>query len=323
MDMKQPRPSDVLDAELRLHKIVVNTPILQSTRINTLVGGTVSVKLESLQHTGAFKFRGAYNCLSQLDSKRYPDGVLAYSTGNHGQAIATVGNRLGLRTTVVMPSDAPAVKRERAREQGANIILYDRKTESRKDIAKRLASAGTFAVIPPGDHPDVIAGQGTVALESLRALGQESVDLVMAPCGGGGLSAGTCLALDALRSKAEVWAVEPERFDDTRRSLVSGVREVNADSQVSICDALLAKTPALLPFSINQNRLSGVLTADDVHVLRAMRLLYEEFRVVVEPGGAVAMASLLANPAFLKGRHAVVIASGGNVDINIFLQAIG
>ncbi|WP_158938363.1 threonine/serine dehydratase [Burkholderia sp. S171] len=321
-DLISPVPFDVLNAAERLLGVAVQTPLLQSARLNELAGGTVFVKLESLQHTGAFKFRGAYNSMSRLERAQYPEGVLAYSTGNHGQAVATVGRILGIPVTVVMPSDAPQVKVEKARLQGATIVLYDRKTESREVIASRLSLSGKFALIPPGDHPHVIAGQGTAALEALSTLPADSVRVIVVPCGGGGLAAGTCLAADAVHSTAEVWAAEPDSCDDTRRSFKSGEREINLAAATSICDALLAPTPAILPFSINQRRLSGVITASDNQVLNAMRLLFEEFRVVVEPGGAVAVASLLANPSLLRGRHAVVIASGGNVDPQMFARAI-
>jgi threonine dehydratase len=322
MSFDPPRPDDVLDAAFMLRDVARQTPLLQSARLNELASGTVFVKLESLQYTGSFKFRGAYNSMARLDRGRFPRGVLAYSTGNHGHAVATVGKILNIPTTVVMPSDAPQVKVERARQQGAEVVLYDRKTQTREAIAALLHASGGFMLIPPGDHPHVIAGQGTAALESLQLLGRDGAELIVAPCGGGGLAAGTCLAADAFQSTAEVWAAEPEAFDDTRRSLESGKRESNAGSATSICDALLAPTPAVLPFSINQRRLSGVVTADDTAVLGAMRLLFDEFRVVVEPGGAVAVAALLANPSLLRGRRAIVLASGGNVDHPLFMRAI-
>lgn len=321
-DLIPPRPEDVLDAASRLLHVATPTPLLTSSRLDDLLGGKVFVKMESLQRSGAFKFRGAYNSMSRLDRSQFPKGVLAYSTGNHGQAIATVGKMLLIPTTVVMPSDAPRVKVERARLQGAEVVLYDRKTESREEIAARFHASGGYALIPPGDHPHVIAGQGTAALEALQCLGPGVAEIIVVPCGGGGLSAGTCLAADAVHSTAEVWAAEPEAFDDTRRSLQRGTRESNAAGATSICDALLAPTPAALPFSINRRRLSGVVTADDATVLKAMRILFEEFRVVVEPGGAMAVAALLANPTLLHGRKAIVIASGGNVDHQLFLEAI-
>ena len=221
-----------------------------------------------------------------------------------------------------MPYDAPSVKIAKARAQGAQVVLYDRRTERREEIAARIAGANPVAIIPPGDDPFVIAGQGTAAGEALQALSGTNVDVVLVPCGGGGLAAGTCLAVEAFRSRAEVWAAEPLAFDDTKRSLASGQREKNPRLDGSICDALLAPTPAVLPFAINRERLARVLVADDRQVLEAMRFAYEELRVVVEPGGAVGLAALLANPEALRGRTAVVVASGGNVDTGLFMRAL-
>lgn len=322
MDLTRPEAADVLDACERLEGVAIRTPLLRSDELDTRAGGKVFVKCESLQRSGAFKFRGAYNCLSRLDRAAYPGGVVAYSTGNHGQAVAAVGRMLGIPTTIVMPSDAPAVKIAKARRQGADIVLYDRHKERREEIAARIAGTTPVAVIPPGDDPFVIAGQGTAAVEALQALGGTEVDIVAVPCGGGGLAAGTCLAVEALRRKCEIWAAEPTDFDDTRRSLAAGRRERNQRLDGSICDALLAPTPAELPFAINRERLSRVLVADDAAVLEAIRFAYEELRVVVEPGGAVALAALLAQPGLLRGRTAIVIASGGNVDAAVFMQAL-
>jgi threonine dehydratase len=310
---------------MQLRDVAIDTPIVRSDLLDEITGAKVFVKLESLQHTGAFKFRGAYNCLSRLDRHDCPDGVVAYSTGNHGQAIATVGRMLGIATTVVMPSNAPANKVEKARIAGAQIVRYDRERQSREAVAAELATRGRFAVVPPGDHHHVIAGQGTVALEALTRLGPDAIDAIVVPCGGGGLSAGTCLAVEAAGSRAQVWAAEPAEFDDTRRSLASGNRETNPAGKVSICDALLAPIPAELPFSINSQRLSGVLAADDHAVMQAMAFCFEAFRVVVEPGGAVALAALMTDPAAasLRGKRVLVIASGGNVDAALFASAIG
>jgi threonine dehydratase len=322
MDLRRPEAVDVLDAHERLYGVAIQTPLLRSDELDARVGGKVFVKCESLQRSGAFKFRGAYNCLSRLERKNYPGGVVAYSTGNHGQAVATVGRMLGIPTTIVMPHDAPSVKIARARTQGAQVVLYDRRTERREDIAARIADTNPVAIVPPGDNPFVIAGQGTAAGEALQALSGTNVDVVLVPCGGGGLAAGTCLAVEGFRSKAEIWAAEPTAFDDTRRSLASGQREKNPRLDGSVCDALLAPTPAELPFAINRERLSRVLVADDAQVLEAMRFAYEELRVVVEPGGAVGLAALLADPEALKGRTAIVIASGGNVDAALFMRAL-
>lgn len=325
LSYQTPVANDVRDAAMQLRDVAIDTPIVRSDLLDEITGAKVFVKLESLQHTGAFKFRGAYNCLSRLDRHDCPDGVVAYSTGNHGQAIATVGRMLGIATTVVMPSNAPANKVEKARIAGAQIVRYDRERQSREAVAAELATRGRFAVVPPGDHHHVIAGQGTVALEALTRLGPDDIDAIVVPCGGGGLSAGTCLAVEAAGSRAQVWAAEPAEFDDTRRSLASGNRETNPAGNVSICDALLAPVPAELPFSINSQRLSGVLAADDHAVMQAMAFCFEAFRVVVEPGGAVALAALMTDPAAasLRGKRVLVIASGGNVDAALFASAIG
>ncbi|WP_438390994.1 threonine ammonia-lyase [Caballeronia sp. DA-9] len=324
LSYQTPVTQDVFDAAARLRDVAIETPIVRSDLLDEITGARVFVKLESLQHTGAFKFRGAYNCLSRLDRAACPDGVVAYSTGNHGQAIATVGRMLGIPTTVVMPSNAPENKVEKARLAGARIVRYDRERQSREEVAAELATQGRFAVVPPGDHHHVIAGQATVALEALARLGHDALDAIVVPCGGGGLSAGTCLAVEAAESDAQVWAAEPAAFDDTRRSLASGMRESNPSGAVSMCDALLAPIPAELPFSINSQRLAGVLVADDQAVARAMAFCFEAFRVVVEPGGAVALAAMMADPAAsaLRGKRVLVIASGGNVDAALFASAI-
>jgi threonine dehydratase len=325
LSFQTPTVRDVFDAANLLKNVAVDTPLVRSDLLDEITGARVVVKLESLQHTGAFKFRGAYNCLSRLDRSLCPDGVVAYSTGNHGQAIATVGRMLGIPTTVVMPSNAPENKVEKARLAGARIVRYDRERQSREEVAAELSRSGRYTIVPPGDHHHVIAGQGTVALESLERLGASEVDAIIVPCGGGGLAAGTCLAVEAAGSRAEVWAAEPADFDDTRRSLASGARETNPAGRVSICDALLAPVPAELPFSINSSRLAGALAAEDNAVRRAMAFCFEAFRVVVEPGGATALAALMADPAAsaLRGKRVLVVASGGNVDATLFASAIG
>jgi threonine dehydratase len=322
VNSRHPRAEDVLDAHERLRGTVIETPLLRSDEVDARVGGKVFLKCENLQVSGAFKLRGAYNCLSRLDRSAYPGGVVAYSTGNHGQAVATVGRMLGIPTAIVMPSDAPRVKIAKAQARGASIVLYDRHKERREDIAASMAERNPVAIVPPGDDPFVVAGQGTAAGEALRSLSGTDVDVVLAPCGGGGLAAGTCLAVEAHRSKAEVWAAEPADFDDTRRSLASGQRECNSKVDGSVCDALLAPTPAELPFAINRDRLSRVLVADDATVLAAMRFAYEELRLVIEPGGAVGLAALLSNPGCLRDKTAVVIISGGNVDAALFMRAL-
>src|SRR5471032_219182 len=324
LSYRMPTTQDIREAAALLSGVAVLTPVVRSDALDVLTGAQVFVKLESLQHTAAFKFRGAYNCMARLDRASCPDGVIAYSTGNHGQAIATVGHMLSIPTVVVMPSNAPENKIEKARRAGARIVTYDRERQSREEVAEVLAREGQYQVVPPGDHHHVIAGQGTLALEALEQVGGD-VDAIIAPCGGGGMSAGINLAVEAAGSRAQVWAAEPSEFDDTRRSLASGQREMNASGRVSICDALLAPTPAELPFSINSQRLAGVLIASDDAVRRAMAFCFETFRVVVEPGGAVALAAMMSDPVAhaLKGKRVIVVASGGNVDATLFAEAIG
>lgn len=315
-----PVAGDVLDAAGRLSTAAIVTPLLNSPDLDARLGGRVLIKAENLQRTGAFKFRGAFNCLSRLDPRRFPGGVVAYSTGNHGQAIATVARMLGLQATIVMPIDAPAVKVAKARQQGARIELYDRRTQSREEIATAIAGQSAAAIIPPGDNRYVVAGQGTAALEALRQAGGP-IDAILVPCGGGGLTAGTCLAVEAAGSPAEVQPVEPTDFDDTRRSLLAQARVTNAAVDGSICDSLLARLPAELPFAVHRHRVGPGLVATDHEVLVAMRVAFEEFRVVLEPGGAVALAAALADPEGLRGRTTLIIASGGNVDADVFARA--
>lgn len=321
MDLRVPNPQEVLEALDHLKTIATRTPVIRSDELDRITGGKILIKCENLQRSGAFKFRGAYNRLSRLSSSEASAGVVAYSTGNHGQAVATVGRLLGVQTTIVMPQDAPAIKIAKARREGAEVVLYDRATQTREDIAARIATGRPVTIVPPGDDPLVIAGQGTVAAEFL-ADGIDP-DIIVVPCGGGGLAAGTILATRAMNSRAQVWAAEPLLFDDTRRSLESGSRETNASLAGSICDALLAPTPAVLPFEINRQGLARVLVADDSAVLSAMRFAYEELRIVLEPGGATALAALLAQPALFSGKTVVVIASGGNVDPHTFTSALG
>jgi len=323
MDLRTPSAPEVLDAQQRLNGIAVRTPLLRSDVLDEQLGLRLFVKAEGLQHTGAFKFRGAYNCLARLSPGAYPGGVVAYSTGNHGQAIATVARMLRLKATIVMPVDAPRVKMVAAERQGATVVTYDRQTQRREAIAGEIAQRVGALIVPPGDHPDIITGQGTACLEALQDLAPSTtVDAVVVPCGGGGLAAGTCLAVAAHGGQSAVWAAEPEGFDDTRRSLAAGERLVNARLSGSICDALLAPTPAELPFTINRGGLAGVLTATDSQVLAAMRLLFRELRLVAEPGGAVALAALLAQPELFAGKTVVALVSGGNVDPQVFVEAL-
>lgn len=322
--LRVPRFADVERAAAAIAPHVRRTPLLRWAALDAIAGGPVWLKLENLQITGSFKLRGAFNALLALTADERAQGVVAYSTGNHGQAIAWAARHLGVAATIVMPVDAPRNKVAKALAQGAQVVHYDRTRESREDIGLRLLAETGGTLVPPGDHPDVLAAQGTVALEALQDLPPEARDtlgLFVAPCGGGGLMAGCCLALDALAPGARRVAVEPAGFDDTVRSLATGRRETNAPDARTLCDALQAVTPAELPFAINQPLLTGAVAVTDAEVAHAMRFALQELRLVVEPGGSVALAALLAGHLPLQGQGAVVVLSGGNVDLSV-LQGV-
>lgn len=311
--------ADVLSAARRISGYAVHTPLIECPALNQLTGGRVFLKLENLQRTGAFKFRGAVARLSQLAQQGKTD-VIAYSTGNHGQAIATAARIFGLNATIVMPADAPRSKVARAEEAGATIRFYDRRHELREEIAAELCARQGGVIVPPGDDPVIIAGQGTAALEAVRDLHELGLvpDVFVTPCGGGGLAAGCATVLREISPATALYAAEPALYNDTEMSLAARERLPVADRNVrSICDALLAPIPAELPFSINGDALRGVVTATDEQVLRAMRFALDEMKVLIEPGGAVALAAVLEGRPVLKGKSAIVLCTGGNVDPEI------
>jgi threonine dehydratase len=315
-----PTVADVEAAAARLEGVARRTPLLESETLNRRLGGRVLFKAECLQHTGAFKFRGAYNTLAQIEA----GDVVAYSSGNHALGVAAAAALLGRRATIVMPADAPAIKIEGTRAYGAEVRLYDRWRESREDIGAEIAARTGAALIKPYDDPRIIAGQGTVGLEiaeQARAAGAVP-DAALVPCGGGGLIAGCGLALRAALPAIEVLAVEPEGFDDTARSLASGRRETNPQGARSICDALLLPTPGELTFALNREQLAGGLVVSDDDALRAMAAAFRELKLVVEPGGAVGLAALLGGRFALRGRTMAVVLSGGNVDPALYTQAL-
>ena len=317
-EMRVPVFADVERAAGALAPHVVRTPLLRSARLDALAGAPVWIKPECLQVTGSFKARGALNALLAMDAAARARGVVAYSTGNHGQAIAWAAKRLGVEATIVMPVDAPRNKVDRALAQGARVVHYDRRHESRETIGMRLLAETGGTLVPPGDHPDVLAAQGTLALEALQDLpsaARRNLGTFAAPCGGGGMLAGCGLAIEAISPDTRIVAAEPAAFDDTVRSLRSGQRETNPAGAASICDALQAVTPAELPFAINGRYLDAAHAVTDGEVATAIRFALEELRLLVEPGGAVALAALLAGYIDLKGRDAVVVLSGGNIDL--------
>ena len=316
--MIPPTHEDVRAALARIAPFVTHTPMLRSAALDRITGGTIVLKPESLQRTGSFKFRGATNATQRLDPAVRARGVVAPSSGNHGQALACAAHGLGIPCTIVMPADAPRIKVENTRAWGATIIRYDRATDDRLAIAQSVVDRTGATLIPPFEHPDVIAGQGTLALELLADAGPLEVLLVCT--GGGGMVAGCALAVE--RTGTQVYAVEPAESDDTTRSLLSGVRERNAPGGSLLCDALLTEQPGALTFSINQPRLAGGLVVTDAEVLDAIRFAFLELKLVIEPGGVVALAALLAGRIDVRGRRVGAVLSGGNVDPATFACAL-
>lgn len=305
--------SDIQQAAERLEGHAVRTPLLECDALNALCGGRVLIKAEVLQRTGSFKFRGAFNKLLSLDSQERQRGVLAFSSGNHAQGVACAARMLGVQATIVMPADAPQIKILRTREYGARVVLYDRYKDDREAIAAQLASESGAITVKPFDDPLIMAGQGTAGLEITQQT-DAPLDLLLTPCGGGGLIAGVGTAVKAYYPSVEIYAVEPLEFDDTARSLALGERVENSPHARSICDALLSPTPGELTFAVNRQLLAGALSVSDADARQAMAFAFEHLKLVVEPGGAVALAALLAGKVRLEGRTAALVLSGGNVD---------
>jgi len=315
---------EVQAAALRLAGVARRTPLLAGTVLDELTGGRVLLKLESLQHTGSFKIRGAYNRLVQLDNDARRAGVVAFSSGNHAQGVAAAARMLGIRATIVMPSDAPCTKLENTRALGAEVVLYDRVRENREQIAAKLAADRGATLVPAFDDPQVIAGQGTTGLELMQQAGELGLkpDQVLVPCSGGGLVSGSALAIRALSPATSVYGVEPEAFDDTRRSLAAGRLMTNPAEAQSICDALQSSPPGKLTFALNRELLAGIFTVSDPEVEAAMAYAFRHLRLVVEPGGVVALAAVLAGKLPLHGRTTALVVSGGNVDLATFVAAL-
>ena len=311
-----PTIADVEDARTRLLGHARRTPLLAATPLDATTGGRILFKLETLQHTGSFKFRGAYNRLARLDSEARLRGVVAYSSGNHAQGVAAAARLLDVPATIVMPRDAPRIKLDNTRALGATVVEYDRDRESREEIAERIALERKSVVVPAFDDPDIVAGQGTVGLEiaeQCAALGATPDDVVVC-CSGGGLVAGIALALEARSPGTRVWTAEPADFDDHRRSLAAGRRLRNERLSGSICDALMAPTPGEITFEINRRLLAGGLAVTDDEAREAVAWAARTLKLVVEPGGAVGLACVRAQRLPTRGRTVVVVLTGGNID---------
>ena len=324
MTSTPPSFADIEAAASRLAGHAVATPLLEAPLLNRRLGGRLLVKAECLQLTGSFKFRGAFNKISRLDEAARRRGVIAYSSGNHAQGVAAAAHLVGAPAVIVMPQDAPAIKLANTRAWGAEVITYPRHGGNREAIAQEIARTRGLTMIPPFDDPEIIAGQGTVGLEIARqteALGVRP-DRVVVCCGGGGLTAGTATALHELLPQTTISTAEPEGWDDTRRSLETGSRQRVDAPTPSVCDALLAPTPGELTFAINRDLVSNGYAVSEREVGEAMALAQSFLKIVLEPGGAAALAAVTGGQAALDGGTAVVVASGGNVDPALFCDLI-
>jgi threonine dehydratase len=319
-----PTAADVDAAARRLDGVALRTPLLSSAALDAMTGGRVFLKAETLQHTGSFKFRGAYNKLAAIPPDRRSGGVVAYSSGNHAQGVAAAARLLGMPCVIVMPGDAPRAKRERTAVLGAEIVLYDRVRDDREAIAEAIAARRGATLVPPYDDALIIAGQGTAGreiVEDLSALGLKP-DVVVVTASGGGLTAGIALAVKARVPTAALYTAEPQGFDDHARSFRSGQREQNAALTGTICDALMARMPGQLTFAINRSLVGAGVAASDQEVAAAVAFAFAELKLVVEPGGAVALAALMTRKIDVSGKVAVAVLSGGNVDPDLFSRLV-
>jgi threonine dehydratase len=317
-------PADIDAAARVIAPFAIRTPLLSSPVLSERVGAKVFLKPEMLQRTGSFKFRGAFNKVSSIPQDKRSGGVVAFSSGNHAQGVAAAAKILDMQATIVMPSDAPLSKRERTKSYGAEVVLYDRDRDDREAIARGIAEKRGATLVKPYDDPFVIAGQGTAGreiAEDMAALGM-APDIVVAPASGGGLIAGVATAVKARFPRAELIVAEPEAFDDHKRSLVAGHREPHAPAGRTICDALMALIPGEITFTINGKLLSRGVTASDAEVGAAVAFAYRELKLVVEPGGAVGLAALLAGRLDVAGKTIVIVLSGGNVDADLFAELV-
>jgi threonine dehydratase len=315
-----PSAAGVRAAAERIKGAAVVTPLLENATLNERAGGRVLLKAETLQHGGSFKFRGAFNRLSCLTPEERKRGVLAWSSGNHALGIALAARRFSAPAVIVMPSDAPKVKTEQVRALGAEIIFHDRYSEDREEIGRRVAAERGLALAPSYDHVDVIEGQGTLALEAVeqaRARGAD-IEAFVICCGGGGLAAGCALALSEVSPRTEIHIAEPEGYAETWASIKAGARLRNDVTRKTICDAIATPTPGALTFPILQQRVSGGAALTEAEVGAAMAFAFKYLKLVVEPGGVVALAAVLSGKVEARGRTVAVTLSGGNVDMAVY-----
>ncbi|GAA2478994.1 pyridoxal-phosphate dependent enzyme [Winogradskya humida] len=310
--------ADVHDAAERLKGVAHRTPVLRSRTLDAFVGAEVFVKAENFQRMGAFKFRGAYNACARLTAAQLASGIAAYSSGNHAQAVALAAQELGSHAVILMPEDSPASKRAAAEGYGAEVLTFDRYGEDRIALAAALAAERGLTLIPPYEHPDVMAGQGTATLELLEQAGD--LDALVVPVGGGGLMAGSATAAKGLLPGIRMIGVEPREGDDTKRSLEAGERVAVPVSR-TVADGLAAPTPGELTFEVNRRLVDEIALVGDDEICDAMRFAFERMRIVIEPSGATGLAALLSGRLKVSGRVGVII-SGGNIDVTRFVTLL-
>jgi threonine dehydratase len=319
--LSAPTLDEVRGAAKTLADVIIPTPLLQNPDVNGRLGGTLLIKNEAMQRTGAFKFRGAYNRISQMDPDQKARGVVTYSSGNHAQGVAMAAKLLGTSALIVMPSDVPRAKMDHTTALGAKIVTFERGEVTSDDVVARLKSETGRIIVPPSEDQRILAGGGTVPLEIVQQA-DRPIDAILVPCGGGGLTAVSAIVMNEFSPGTQVFGVEPELFDDTRRSLAAGERLENPKGQKTICDAIMTPIPNALTFSINKALLAGVLTVTDDEVRAAMLFAFENYKIVVEPGGAVGIAAVLSGKIDIKDKTIVVIVTGGNVDADRFSAAL-
>jgi len=323
-DLMPPTIDDIRNAARRIDGYAVRTPLLESHLLSEQMGARILIKPECLQRVGAFKFRGAFNRLSQLSEEEKKIGVVAFSSGNHAQGVAAAAKILGIKATIVMPSDAPKMKRDNTIAYGAKVVGYDRENEDREQVAAKIVGDSGAVVVPPFEDPDIIAGQGTAALEVVEQAAKSGVklDQFLCPVGGGGLLSGCSTVFSALSGDTEVFGVEPKDFDDVARSLALGEIQENASQSGSICDALMTPSPGKLTYQIIKENVSDILRVSDEEVLAAIKYAWEKLKLVVEPGGAVALAAVLSGKVDVQGKTVCILLSGGNVDAETYKRAL-
>ncbi len=307
-------------AAARIHGKAIRTPLIENQTLNGIAGGRVLVKAEVLQHCGAFKFRGAYNLISQLSDAQRARGILAWSSGNHAQGVALASRMMNTHATIVMPSDAPAIKINNVKTLGGEVVLYDRGRENREEIGGRIAKERGAAIAPPFDHPHTIEGQGTLALEVFEDAQSRglSLDAFITCCGGGGLTAGCATILEEISPATAVWIAEPEGYDETWASIRDGVRQSADVTHPTICDAIATPGPGQITLPIMERLVRGGVTLTEDDVRQAMIFAFQTLKLVVEPGGAVALAGVLSGKFDASGKTTALTLSGGNVDAGLF-----